>query len=48
MYITCYAAPAAAVLLSEDMWSKLLAAGLSTTTPTVWVLEGFIGAIYQS
>jgi hypothetical protein len=32
-----------ALLLGQDMWSKLVAAGLSTSTPTIFLLEGFIG-----
>lgn len=30
-------------VLCTELWSRLLAAGLSADTPTVWVLEGFIG-----
>lgn len=28
---------------AEELWTRLVAAGLSADTPTVWVLEGFIG-----
>ena len=40
------AAAAAAVAVASDiaeMWARLLSAGLSVDTPTVYVLEGFIG-----
>jgi hypothetical protein len=38
-------AAAAAAVASDiaEMWARLLSAGLSADTPTVYVLEGFIG-----
>lgn len=37
------AAAAAAACPCAEMWSRLLSAGLSASTPAVYVLEGFIG-----
>jgi hypothetical protein len=40
---------AAELPVVPDMWARLLSAGLSADTPTVYLLEGFIGKpVYQA
>jgi len=33
--------------MAAELWSRLVTAGLSPDTPTVWVLEGFIGELLE-